>query len=47
MLTPSGVFTDEASSTLVKPLSIGNLRQVFTNKGRVIDWFDPKQSEGP
>jgi aldehyde dehydrogenase (NAD+) len=39
-------FTDEASSALVKILSIGNLKQVFTNEGRAIDWFDPKQGEG-
>jgi aldehyde dehydrogenase (NAD+) len=39
-------FADEASSALVKTLSIGNLKQVFTNEGRVIDWFDPKQGEG-
>ena len=39
-------FTDEPSSALVKTLSIGNLKQVFTNEGRLIDWFDPKQGEG-
>jgi aldehyde dehydrogenase (NAD+) len=39
-------FTDEASSALVKTLSIGNVKQVFTNDGRAIDWFDPKQGEG-
>jgi aldehyde dehydrogenase (NAD+) len=39
-------FTDEASAAAAKKYSIGNLKQVFTNEGRVIDWFDPKQAEG-
>jgi aldehyde dehydrogenase (NAD+) len=39
-------FRDEASSTLVKSGSIGNLKQVWTNEGRQIDWFDPAQAEG-
>jgi aldehyde dehydrogenase (NAD+) len=39
-------FTGEASATAAKTLSIGNLKQVFTNEGRVIDWFDAKQGEG-
>ena len=39
-------FRDEAASTLVKTASIGNLKQTFTNEGRPIDWFDPKQAEG-
>ena len=39
-------FTDEATSESVKSLSVGNLKQVFTNEGRAIDWFDPKQGEG-
>jgi aldehyde dehydrogenase (NAD+) len=39
-------FTDEASAIAAKKYSVGNLKQVFTNEGRVIDWFDPKQSEG-
>jgi aldehyde dehydrogenase (NAD+) len=39
-------FTDEGSSAAAKALSIGNLKQVFTNEGRAIDWFDRKQSEG-
>ncbi|HKW35020.1 MAG TPA: aldehyde dehydrogenase family protein [Candidatus Acidoferrum sp.] len=39
-------FTDEASSAAAKALSIGNLKQVFTNEGRAIDWFDAKQGEG-
>jgi len=39
-------FTDEASAAAVKTLSVGNLKQVFTNEGRAIDWFDVKQGEG-
>jgi aldehyde dehydrogenase (NAD+) len=39
-------FTDEASAAAAKVLSIGNLKQVFTNEGRAIDWFDVKQGEG-
>jgi aldehyde dehydrogenase (NAD+) len=39
-------FRDEAASAMVKLGSIGNLKQVWTNEGRVVDWFDPKQAEG-
>ena len=39
-------FTDEASAATVKLLSVGNLKQVFTNEGRAIDWFNVKQGEG-
>jgi aldehyde dehydrogenase (NAD+) len=39
-------FTDEANAAAAKTLSIGNLKQVFTNEGRAIDWFDRKQGEG-
>ena len=39
-------FTDEASAAAAKAMSIGNLKQVFTNEGRTIDWFDTKQGEG-
>ncbi len=39
-------FTDEASAAAVKLLSVGNLKQVFSNEGRAIDWFDLKQGEG-
>jgi aldehyde dehydrogenase (NAD+) len=39
-------FTDEGNSAAAKALSIGNLKQVFTNEGRAIDWFDRKQGEG-
>jgi aldehyde dehydrogenase (NAD+) len=39
-------FADAATCTTAKSLSIGNLKQVFTNEGRSIDWFNPAQSEG-
>jgi aldehyde dehydrogenase (NAD+) len=39
-------FRDEASSTLVKLGSIGNLKQTWTNDGKAFDWFDPAQGEG-
>jgi aldehyde dehydrogenase (NAD+) len=39
-------FTDEASAVAAKSFSVGNLKQVFTNEGRAIDWFDVKQGEG-
>jgi aldehyde dehydrogenase (NAD+) len=39
-------FADEASAGASKAMSIGNLKQVFTNEGRAIDWFDSKVAEG-
>ncbi len=39
-------FADEAGAAAAKALSVGNLKQVFTNEGRFIDWFDVKQGEG-
>jgi aldehyde dehydrogenase (NAD+) len=39
-------FGDEASAAAAKAMSIGNLKQVWTNEGRAIDWFDPKLAEG-
>jgi aldehyde dehydrogenase (NAD+) len=39
-------FTDEGSASVAKAHSIGNLKQVWTNEGRAIDWFDPRQAEG-
>src|ERR1700738_2050710 len=39
-------FADEASALAAKTYSIGNLKQVFTNEGRSIDWFDVRQGEG-
>jgi aldehyde dehydrogenase (NAD+) len=39
-------FGDEANAASAKAMSIGNLKQVWTNEGRAIDWFDPKVAEG-
>jgi aldehyde dehydrogenase (NAD+) len=39
-------FGDEANAAAAKAMSVGNLKQVWTNEGRVIDWFDPKLAEG-
>jgi aldehyde dehydrogenase (NAD+) len=39
-------FGDETSAAAAKSMSIGNLKQVFTNEGRAIDWFNPKVAEG-
>jgi aldehyde dehydrogenase (NAD+) len=39
-------FGDAASAAAAKAMSIGNLKQVWTNEGRAIDWFNPKLAEG-
>jgi aldehyde dehydrogenase (NAD+) len=39
-------YGDEATVAAAKAMSIGNLKQVWTNEGRVIDWFDSKVAEG-
>lgn len=39
-------FRDEAASAMVKAGSIGNLKQVWTNDGKVVDWFNPAEAEG-
>ena len=39
-------FGDESNAAAAKAFSIGNLKQVFTNEGRAIDWFDVNQGEG-
>jgi aldehyde dehydrogenase (NAD+) len=39
-------FGDEANAAAAKSFSTGNLKQVFTNEGRAIDWFDVQQGEG-
>jgi aldehyde dehydrogenase (NAD+) len=39
-------FADADSAAAAKSGSVGNLKQVFTNEGRAINWFDAKQSEG-
>ena len=35
-------YGDETIVASAKAMSIGNLKQVWTNEGRVIDWFDPR-----
>ena len=37
-------FADAPTCATAKSLSIGNLKQVFTNEGRQIDWFNPAPS---
>ena len=39
-------FTDAASAAAAKASSVGNLKQVFTNEGRAINWLNSKQAEG-
>jgi len=39
-------FGDEASAAAAKAMSVGNLKQVWTNEGRAIDWFNSKLAEG-
>lgn len=39
-------FRDETASAMVQAASAGNLKQVWTNDGRPVDWFDPVQGEG-
>jgi aldehyde dehydrogenase (NAD+) len=39
-------YGDQAIVTAAKAMSTGNLKQVWTNEGRVIDWFNPKLAEG-
>ncbi len=39
-------YGDEATVAAAKAMSTGNLKQVWTNEGRAIDWFNPKVSEG-
>jgi len=39
-------FAGEAASATAKSLSAGNLKQVFTDEGRAIGWFDPAQGGG-
>ncbi len=39
-------FGDEASAAAAEAMSVGNLKQVWTNEGRAIDWFNPKLAEG-
>jgi aldehyde dehydrogenase (NAD+) len=37
-------FADAPTCATAKSLSVGNLKQVFTNEGRQIDWFNPAPS---
>ena len=39
-------YGDETTVAAAKAMSTGNLKQVWTNEGRVIDWFNTKQAEG-
>jgi aldehyde dehydrogenase (NAD+) len=39
-------YGNEATVAAAKAMSVGNLKQVWTNEGRVIDWFNPKIAEG-
>ena len=39
-------FRDDAAAAMVKLGSAGNLKQVWTNEGRAIDWFNPRHAEG-
>jgi aldehyde dehydrogenase (NAD+) len=39
-------FAGEDLAAQAKALSVGNLKQVFTNEGRAIDWFNAQQAEG-
>jgi len=39
-------YGDEATAASAKAMSTGNLKQVWTNEGRAIDWFNPKVAEG-
>jgi aldehyde dehydrogenase (NAD+) len=40
-------YGDAEACAAAKALSIGNLKQVWTNEGREIDFFNPSQGEGP
>jgi aldehyde dehydrogenase (NAD+) len=39
-------YGNEATCASAKAMSTGNLKQIWTNEGRVINWFDTKQGEG-
>jgi aldehyde dehydrogenase (NAD+) len=39
-------FGDEANAAAAKAMSVGNLKQVWTNEGRAIDWFNSRLAEG-
>ncbi len=39
-------YGDDSLVASAKQMSTGNLKQVWTNEGRAIDWFNPKIAEG-
>jgi len=39
-------FAAAATAAAAKAMSVGNLKQVFTNQGRAIDWLDSRVAEG-
>ena len=39
-------FAGAEASATAKSLSAGNLKQVFSDEGRAIDWFNAEQGEG-
>jgi aldehyde dehydrogenase (NAD+) len=39
-------YGDEEMCATAKALSVGNLKQVWTNEGREIDFFSERQGEG-
>jgi aldehyde dehydrogenase (NAD+) len=39
-------YGDDATVAAAKAMSTGNLKQVWSNEGRVINWFDPQRAEG-
>jgi len=39
-------YGEESVCSAAKALSAGNLKQVWTNEGRTIDWFDAVQGQG-
>src|SRR5208337_4882584 len=39
-------YGDDATVAAAKAMSVGNLKQVWTNEGRAIDWFNSKVAEG-
>jgi aldehyde dehydrogenase (NAD+) len=39
-------FSHASDAAAAKALSVGNLKQVFTNEGRALNWFDRQQGEG-
>lgn len=39
-------YGDDATVASAKTMSVGNLKQVWTNEGRAIDWFDTEHAEG-